>query len=158
MGDTDEILDVCFGEGLFNTPLRCSKRTAVKEIPTQSPFKYTNTLLLIYKSQKLNKEGLAVLPCCPTNIIKTRDPSVKEEDILYLIFAVESGGSKGTSAFMRTWLHLFVCMHRKFFNMLAAKYFDIRKLDGRDTGQEKRRCASAPWTLFTDRATHLGSS
>ena len=73
-----------------------------KEIPTQSPFKYTNTLHLIYKSQKLNKEGLAVLPCHPTHIIKTRDPSVKEEDILYHIFVVESGGSKRTSAFMRT--------------------------------------------------------
>ena len=127
MEDTDEILDVCFGEGLFNNPLRCLKKTAEKEIPTESPFKYTNTLHLIYKSQKLNKEGLAVLPCHPTHIIKTRDPIVKE-DILYHIFVVESGGSKGKSAFMRTWLHLFVHMHHKFFNMLAAKYFDSKEL------------------------------
>ena len=128
MEDTDEILEVCFGEGLFKTPLRHSKRTAEKEIPTWSPFKYTNTLHPIYQSQKLNKEGLAVLPCNPTHIINTRDPSVKEEDILYYTFAVESGGSKGTSAFMRTWLHLFVRMHRKFFNMLAAKYFNSKGL------------------------------
>ena len=36
--------------------------------------------------------------------------------------------TQGTSAFMRTWLHLFVCMHRKFFNMLAAKYFNSKGL------------------------------
>ena len=53
--------------------------------------------------KNLNKDGLVGLTCHPTHFIKTRDPSVKEEDILYHIFAVKSGGPKGTSAFMRTW-------------------------------------------------------
>ena len=102
MDDTNEILDVCFGEGLLQTPLRCSKRTIEKEIPTWSPFKYTSMLQPIYESQKLNKDGLVGLPCHPTHFIRTKDPSMKEEDILYHIFTVESGGPKGTSAFMRT--------------------------------------------------------
>ena len=104
----DEILDVCFDEGLFTTPLRCSKRTAEKEIATRSPFKFTNTLHPIYETQKMNKDDLDILDCSSTHEIKTHDPNVKEEDILYHIFTTESGGTKGTSAFMQAWFHLFV--------------------------------------------------
>ena len=86
MEGTDEILNVCFGEGLFKTPLRWSKCTAEKEIPTR---KYTNTLQLIYESQKLNKDGLASPGMSILPTIKTRNTGVKEEDTLYYIFAVE---------------------------------------------------------------------
>ena len=71
----------------------------------------------------MNKDELVKLDCRSTHEIKTHDPSVKEEDILYHIFTVESGGSKGTIAFMRTWLHLFIQMHKKFFTTLGTKYF-----------------------------------
>ena len=40
----------------------------------------------------MNKDELVKLDCRTIHEIKTCDPSVKEEDILYHIFAVESGG------------------------------------------------------------------
>ena len=124
----EDILDVCFGEGLFTKPLRHSKRTKEKEIPTRNPHKYTKTLCPIYENQKLDRKDLVDLPYHTTYYIKTREHDVKEEDILYHIFAVESGGSKNTSTFMRTWLHLFVCMQRKYFTTLAMTYFNSKGL------------------------------
>ena len=55
--------------------------------------------------------------------IKAGDPDIKEEDILYHAFSSEYGGS---SAFMRTWLHLFARMYHKIFTTLSAKYFNSK--------------------------------
>ena len=74
----------------------------------------------------MNKDELVKLDCRTTHEIKMHDPSVKEENILYHIFTVESGGSKDTSAFIRTWLHLFVRMHKKLFTTLGMKYFNSK--------------------------------
>ena len=124
----DEILDVCFDKGLYLTLLQHSKRATEKEIPTRSPFKFTNVLHPIYETQNIYKDELAKLNCRSTHEIKTYDSSVKEENILHHIFAVESGGSRGTSTFMRTWLHLFVRMHQKFFTTLGMKYFNSKSM------------------------------
>ena len=63
MDAEDEILDVCFGEGLFTKPLHHSKRTNEKEIPTRNPHKYAKTLQPIYETQKLDRKDLVELPC-----------------------------------------------------------------------------------------------
>ena len=112
----DEILEVCFDEGLFNTPLRHSKIIKERDIPTKNSHKFSNVLHPLYETQKLNKEGLVSLYCRATHEIQPRNPDIKENDMLYAAFALESGGNVG---FMRTWLHLFVRMHHKYFNRLG---------------------------------------
>ena len=121
----DAILDVCFDEGLFNTPLHHSKRTKEKEIPTRNPYRFSNTLHPLYEIQNLSKEGLVSLCCRATHEIQPRNPDIKENDTLYAAFAFKLGGDV---AFMQTWLHLSVCMHHKYFTRLGTKYFDSKSL------------------------------
>ena len=104
----DEILDVCFDEGIFNVPLRQSKHNQVKTIPSRNLCKFSNVLKPIYETQKLSKVGLTQLQCRATHAIMEHDPIIKDDDILYAAFTKEKAGDV---KFMRMWLHLFVHMH-----------------------------------------------
>ena len=59
----DDILEACFDEDLFSTPLRRSKRKKEKKIESRNPWKYVETLVPIYEKHKVDKDEIVNLDC-----------------------------------------------------------------------------------------------
>ena len=57
----DNILEACFNEDLFTTPLHHSKQKKEKKIESRNPWKYVDKLEPIYETHKVTKEELATL-------------------------------------------------------------------------------------------------
>ena len=121
----DNILEACFNEDLFTTPLCHSKQKKEKKIESRNPWKYVNKFEPIYKAHKVTKEEVATLACRATHEIAPRDTNVSKNDMLYHYFATLC--SQDTN-FVRTWLHLFVRLHKQYFNLLAATYLNGKGL------------------------------
>ena len=124
----DNIHDVCFDEELFNTPLRHSKWKKEKKIDSHNPWKYVETLIPIYESHKVDNDEIANLICCASHEIAPGEKTIPENDRLYYFFASLCGQDR---KFMRTWLHLFVRLHKRYFNTLALNYFKRRVIHWR---------------------------
>ena len=121
----DDILEACFNEDLFTTPLHHSKQKKERKIESRNPWKYVNKLEPIYETHKVTKEELATPVCRATHEIAPRDTNVNENNTLYHYFATLCSQDKN---FMRTWLHLFVQLQKQYFNSLAAKYLNCKGL------------------------------
>ena len=115
----DDILDACFVEDLFTTPLRQSRRKKEKHIESRNLWKYVDVLTPRYETHKVTKEEIISLSCRVNYEVSPMDKNVNENDMLYHLFAEQCGQDK---KFMRTWLHLFVRLHKKFFNNMAKSY------------------------------------
>ena len=83
----DDILEACFNEDLFTTPLHHSKWKKEKKIESRNPWKYANKLERIYETHKVTKEELATLVCRATYEIAPRDTKISESAMLYHYFA-----------------------------------------------------------------------
>ena len=59
----DDILDACFDENLFKTPLHCSKHTKETKIKSRNSYAYVNKLEPIYETHKVPKEEISALEC-----------------------------------------------------------------------------------------------
>ena len=114
----DDILDTCFDEELFSTPLRHSKRKKEKKIESRNPWKYAETLVPIYEKHKVDKDEIMNLDCRASHEIALEDKTIPEEERL-------CGQDR---KFMRTWLHLFVRLHKRYFASLASNYFKRKGL------------------------------
>ena len=79
----------------------------------------------IYETHKLSIDEISALECHTKHEVAPRDTEVGENDLLYHFFAELSSQDKD---FMRTWLHLFITLHRHFFTSLAAEYFKCKGL------------------------------
>ena len=121
----NNILDACFDEELFNTPLRCSKRKKEKKIESCNPWKYTETLVPIYENHKVDKDEIINLDCRASHEIALENKTIPEDDRMYNFFASLCGQDR---KFMRTWLHLFVRLHKRYFTSLASNYFKRKGL------------------------------
>ena len=121
----DDILDACFDENLFKTLLCHSKHTKETKIESRNPYVHVDKLESIYETHKVSKDEISALECHTTHEVAPRDTEVSENDLLYHYFAKLSSEDK---AFMRTWLHLFIRLHRHFFTLLATKYFKCKGL------------------------------
>ena len=121
----DDILDACFDEELFNTPLRHSKRKKEKKIESYNPWKYTETLIPIYENHKVDKDEIINLDCRASHKIALEDKTIPEDDRMYNFFASLCGQDR---KFMHTWLHLFVRLHKRYFTSLASNYFKRKGL------------------------------
>ena len=121
----DNILDACFDEELFNVPLWHSKRKKEKRIESRNPWKYAETLIPIYENHKVDKDEIMELDCRASHEIALDDRTIPEEDRLYNFFASLCGQDR---KFMRTWLHLFVRLHKRYFTTLATSYFKRKGL------------------------------
>ena len=119
----DDILDACFDEELFNVPIRHSKRKREKRIESRNPWKYVETLIPIYENHKVDKDEIMEFDCRASHEIALDDRTIPEEDRLYNFFASLCGQDR---KFMRTWLHLFVRLHKRYFTTLASNYFEKR--------------------------------
>ena len=114
----EDILDACFGEELFTTPL-CHSKKKGKKIESRNPWKYADQLSPIYETHKVSKDEISRL-CCRVNYkVSPSDKSVDENDMLYRYFAQQCGQDR---KFMRTWLHLFIHLHKHFFNSIVTTY------------------------------------
>ena len=121
----DDILEACFDEDLFSTPLRHSKRKKEKKIESRNPWKYVETLVPIYEKHKVDKDEIVNLDCRANHEIVIEDKTIPEEDRLYSVFASLCGQDR---KFMHTWLHLFVRLHKGYFASLASIYFKRKGL------------------------------
>ena len=115
-------LDVCFREGLFDTPLWRSKHKKEKKIKTNNKYPFTDVLKPIYEIHKVGKIEIQSLECRSTHEIALRAASVNDNDLLYSYFATHDLDVK----FMCTWLHLFIRMHHQYFSRIAVKYFESK--------------------------------
>ena len=120
----DDILDACFGKELFTTLLRHSKQKKERQIESRNPWRYVDHLDLIYETHKVSKEEIANLSCRVNYEVAPRDHSIDENDMLYHYFAMLCAQDR---KFMRTWLHLFVHLH-KHFNHIASTYLKHKGL------------------------------
>ena len=121
----DNILDTCFDEELFNIPLRRSKKKREKKIESHNPWKYAETLIPIYENHRVDKDEITKLDCQSSHEIALDDKTIPEEDRMYNFFASLCGQDR---KFMRTWLHLFVRLHKRYFTSLASNYFKRKGL------------------------------
>ena len=120
----DEILDVCYKEGLFDTPLWRLKCKKEKNIKTNNKYPFMDVLKPIYESYKVDKVKIQSLECRSTHEIASRAASVNDSHLLYSYFATLNLDVK----FMHTWLHLFIRMHGQYFSRIAVKYFESKGL------------------------------
>ena len=121
----DDILDACFGEELFTTPLHCSKQIKERKIESRNPWKYVDHLVPIFKTHKVSKEEIANLSCRVNYEVAPHDQSINENDMLYHYFALLCAQDQ---KFMRTWLYLFIRLHKQYFNTLASIYLKCKGL------------------------------
>ena len=119
----DDILNDCFGKELFTTPLHCSKRKKERKIESRNP--YVDHLVPIFKTHKVSKEEITNLSCRVNYEVAPHDQSINENDMLYHYFALLCAQDW---KFMRTWLHLFICLHKQYFNTLASTYLKCNGL------------------------------
>ena len=82
-------------------------------------------LVPIFKIYKVSKEEIANLSCRVNYEVAPRDRSINENDMLYHYFASLCAQDR---KFMRTWLHLFVCLHKQYFNTIASTYLKHKGL------------------------------
>ena len=135
----DDILDACFGEDLFATPLRRSWRKKEKHIESRNPWKYVEVLRPIYETHKVPREEIVRLSCRSHHEVSSTPKGINENDMLYHLFAELCGQDR---KFMRTWLHLFVWLHKRFFNNMAKGYLARKGLsldNWLDSVQEGRK-------------------
>ena len=121
----DDILDACFRENLFTTPLRRSRQKKEKCIESRNPWKYVEVLTPIYEKHKVTKDEIVRLSCRSNHEVSAVTKGVDENDMLYHLFAELCGQDM---KFMRTWLHLFVHLHKKYFNNMAKTYLTRKGL------------------------------
>ena len=67
----DNILDACFSEDLFTTPLHHSKWKKECKIESRNPWEYVDKLDPNYKTHKVMKEEVTTLDC--THEVTPRD-------------------------------------------------------------------------------------
>ena len=116
----EDILDACFDEELFKAPLQHTRKRREKKIESCNPWKYAETLIPIYEKHKVNKDEITELYCRASHEIAPDDKTIPEDDRLYNFFASLCGQDR---KFMRTWFHLFVRLHKRYFTALASNYF-----------------------------------
>ena len=121
----DDILDACFEENLFTTPLRRSRLKREKHIESRNPWKYVEVLTPIYETHKVTRDEIVRLSCRSNHEVSASTKGVDDNDMLYHLFAELCGQDKN---FMRTWLHLFVRLHKKYFNTMAKTYLTRKGL------------------------------
>ena len=83
------------------------------------------TLIPIYENHKVDKDEITELDCRASHEIALEDKTIPEEDRLYNFFASLCGQDR---KFMRTWFHLFVRLHKRYFTTLASNYFKRKGL------------------------------
>ena len=69
----DDILDACFGEELFTTPLHHSKQKKERKIESRNPWKFVDHLVQIFETHKVSKEEIANLSCRVNYEVAPRD-------------------------------------------------------------------------------------
>ena len=121
----DDILDACFSEDPFTTPLHHSKQKKECKIESRNPWEYVDKLDPIYETHKVMKEEVTTLVCRSSYVIAPRDPTVNENDTLYHYFTMLCSQDR---KFMKTWFHLFVSLNKQYFNSLAAMYLSHKGL------------------------------
>ena len=121
----DDILHTCFGEELFTTPLHHSKGKREKKIESRILWKYVDHLVPIFKTHKVSKEEIANLSCRVSYEVAPHDHSTNKNDMLYHYFASLCAQDW---KFMRTWLHLFIYLHKQYFNTIASTYLKHKGL------------------------------
>ena len=84
----DDILDACFSEELFNTPLHHPKRKRKRKIESRNPWKYVDLLVPNFETHKVPKEEITNLSCRVNYEVATHDQSINENDMLYHYFAL----------------------------------------------------------------------
>ena len=110
MLNMDAILDICFSKNLFKMHKRkCKDGTSKMDIPSNNPYKYCSTVEPILETHRVTKEGLVGLPCRATHKVSPRSIKIKENDILYDIYARCMNHS---ISFVGEWLKLFIIMHK----------------------------------------------
>ena len=73
----------------------------------------------------MDKAEISNLACCSSHEIAPEDKTIPEDDQLCNFFATLCNQDR---KFMRTWLHLFVRLHRRYFTLLASNYFKRKGL------------------------------
>ena len=121
----NNILDACFSEELFTTPLCHSKQKKERKIESRNPWKYVDHRVPIFETHKVSKEDIANLSCRVNYEVTPHDQSINENDMLYHYFALLCAQDW---KFMRTWLHLFIHLHKQYFNTLAFTYLKCKGL------------------------------
>ena len=79
----------------------------------------------IYETHKVSKEEIANLSFRVNYEVAPHDHSIDENDMLYHYFALLCAQDQ---KFMRTWLHLFVHLHKHYFNNIASTYLKRKGL------------------------------
>ena len=74
---------------------------------------------------KVTRDEIVRLSCQLNHEVSAVTKGVDENDMLYHLFAELCGQDM---KFMRTWLHLFVCLHKKYFNNMAKTYLTRKGL------------------------------
>ena len=121
----DDILDACFGEELFTTALHHSKQKKERKIESRNLWKYVDHLVPIFETHKVSKEEIGNLSCRVNYEVAPHDQSINENDMLYHYFVLLCAQDR---KFMRTWPHLFVHLHKQYFNTLASTYLKHKGL------------------------------
>ena len=121
----DDILDACFGENLFTTPLRQSRWKKEKHIESRNLWKYVEVLTPIYEVHKVMRDEIVRLSCRSNHEVSPVTKGVDENDMLYHFFVELCWQDM---KFMRTWLHLFVRLHKKYFNNISKTYLTRKGL------------------------------
>ena len=96
-----------------------------RKIKSRNPWKYVDHLVPIFETHKVSKEEITNLSCRVNYEVAPRDQSINENDMLYHYFALLCAQDR---KFMRTWLHLFICLHKQYFNTLASTYLKRKGL------------------------------
>ena len=96
-----------------------------RKIASRNLWKYVDHLVPIFETHKVSKEEIANLSCRVNYEVAPRDHSIDENDMLYHYFALLCAQDW---KFMRTWLHLFVCLHKHYFNITASTYLKHKGL------------------------------
>ena len=86
-------------------------------------------LVPIFETHKVSKEEITNPSCRVNYEVAPRDQSINENDMLYHYFALLCPQDR---KFMRTWLHLFVHLHKQYFNTLASTHLKCKGLSPGD--------------------------